>query len=45
MNEQWWEGPVTFLCRFWWVILLIIVLALTAYFTRDLWMPALGLGV
>ena len=39
MNETWWEGIVTFLCNYWWVILLIIVLALTAYFTRGYWLP------
>lgn len=41
MQAAWWEGIVRFLDRFWWVIVLIVVLGLTAYFTRDLWMPAL----
>ena len=39
MNEVWWEGIVSFLCKFWWVILLIVALALTAYFARDYWLP------
>jgi len=43
MNEAWWEGIAAFLCRFWWVILLVVALALTAYFTRDYWLPLLGL--
>lgn len=42
MQPQWWEGPVRFLDRFWWVLLLLVVLSLTAYFTRDTWGPAVG---
>ncbi len=42
MNEEWWEKPTCFVCDYWWVLLLVIVLALTAFFTRDLWLPLLG---
>ena len=41
MNEEWWESPVCWVCDYWWVLLLIIVLALTAFFTRDFWLPAM----
>ena len=41
MNAEWWEGMARFLCNYWWILLIILVLALTAYFTRDLWLPAL----
>lgn len=42
MNEPWWEGIVTFINDYWWVLLLIVALGLTAYFTRDYWLPLLG---
>ena len=42
MKKDWWEGSACFLCDFWWLVLLLFVLAVTAYFTRDLWLPALG---
>lgn len=41
MEEAWWEGPIRFLCGYWWLLLLVLVLALTAYFTRNLWLPLL----
>ena len=43
MNKEWWEDPVRFVNDYWWVFLLIIVLALTAYLTRGYWLPLLGL--
>jgi hypothetical protein len=42
MNAEWWEGTVRFVNDYWWVFLLIIVLSVTAYFTRDYWLPLLG---
>lgn len=39
MNEDWWENPVCFVCDYWWVLLIVVVLALTAFFTRDYWLP------
>jgi hypothetical protein len=42
MSEPWWEGLANFLCRFWWVFLIILVLLLTLYFTRIYWLPLLG---
>jgi hypothetical protein len=42
MNEDWSEGPVCFLCDYWWIFLIVLVLAITAYFTRDYWLPLLG---
>jgi hypothetical protein len=44
MNEPMWEGPVCFLCNYWWVILLVIVLGVVAYFTSPYWLPLLGLA-
>jgi len=41
MNAAWWEGIARFMCDYWWVLLIIVVLALTAYFTRSYWLPAL----
>ena len=43
MNDEWWEGPTCFICDYWWVILIIIVLAVAAYFTSPYWLPLLGL--
>ena len=43
MNEEPFEGAICFLCNYWWVILIVVVLGITAYFTRDLWLPLLGL--
>ncbi|MBI5823893.1 MAG: hypothetical protein HZB18_07700 [Chloroflexi bacterium] len=40
MQEDWWERPVCFLCDYWWAFLILLVLGLTAWFTRDYWMPA-----
>lgn len=39
MREEWWERPVCYVCNYWWVILLLILLALAAYFTRPVWLP------
>jgi len=39
MEERGSEKLVCFLCDYWWVLLIIIVLGLTAYFTRNLWLP------
>ena len=41
MNAAWWEGLVRFICGYWWIFLVLLILGLTAYFTRDLWLPAL----
>lgn len=43
MNEPVWEGAADFLCRFWWILLIVIVLGLTLYFTRGYWLPLLGI--
>jgi hypothetical protein len=43
MNEEWWERPTCFICDYGWIILLVIILALALFFTRDLWMPLLGI--
>lgn len=40
MNEPWWESPCGFLCKYWWILLLVFLLALAAFFTRSLWLPA-----
>lgn len=41
MEKQWWEGIVSFLCDYWWILTAIIVVGLVLYFTRDLWMTLL----
>lgn len=43
MDRKPWEGIVSFLCGYWWVLLIVIALILTLIFTRNLWMPLLGL--
>jgi hypothetical protein len=42
MQNEWWESPVCWLCDYWWALLAAVLLALTAYFTSDLWLPKLG---
>lgn len=42
MSDRWYDGLVIFITDFWWLILAVIVLALTAYFTRGWWLPLLG---
>jgi hypothetical protein len=44
MNPEWWEGPVRFLHSFWWLLLILVVLAVFAYFTRNYWLPVLFPG-
>jgi len=39
MNAAWWEGIARFMSDYWWVLLIIVVLALTAYFTRTTGCP------
>ena len=41
MNAQWWEGFARFLCGYWWILLIIIVLALAAFLMRSYWLPPL----
>ena len=41
MQEEWWEGPTRFVNDYWWIFLLLLFFALTGWFTRDYWMPAL----
>jgi hypothetical protein len=43
MNKRWWEGPVIIIADFWYIWVILLVLILTAYFTRSYWFPALGL--
>lgn len=43
MNERWWEAPARFLADWWWLCLIILVLLITAYFTRSYWLPVIGL--
>jgi hypothetical protein len=45
MNAEWWEGFARFMCGYWWVLLIIVALALTAFLTRDLWWPPLMLAL
>jgi hypothetical protein len=43
MEAEWWEGLIRFLDGYWWVFLIVLVLALVAYFTRNYWLPLLFL--
>jgi|GEM_PF-1038658 len=45
MREDWWESPTCWLCDYWWALLAALILALTAYFTRDIWLTALGVDM
>jgi peroxiredoxin len=38
------EGATCILCDIWWIILLVLVLALAIFLTRDYWMPLVGLS-
>lgn len=40
MKEPFWESSVCWLCDRWWVLLTLLVLAVTAYFTRRWWLPS-----
>jgi len=40
MQEAWWERPTCILCDWWWLFLLMLLLGLTAWFTRHLWLPS-----
>lgn len=44
MEDRWYDGSVCFLCNYWWIILLVIVLGVVAYFTAPYWLPLLGLA-
>ncbi len=39
MEEPWWEAPTCWFCDYWWALLAAVILALTAYFSRDIWLP------
>ena len=43
MKEEWWESPVCYLCDYWWALLLGLILALAAYFSREYWLPIFDL--
>lgn len=42
MEERWWEHPVCFICDYWWALLIVIVLLLSVFFTRGIWLPIVG---
>jgi hypothetical protein len=44
MIKKWWEDPLGFVCDYWWIFLILILLGLVIYFTRTTWMPLLGLS-
>jgi hypothetical protein len=37
LRPRWWEGLVRFLSNYWWLLLIIIAVGVTIYFTRDIW--------
>jgi hypothetical protein len=39
VQEEWWENPTRIVNDYWWLFLLLLVLALTGWFTRGSWMP------
>ncbi len=39
MNDEWWESPVCWLCDYGWILLLLLILGLAAFFTRRYWLP------
>lgn len=43
MDRKSWEGIVSFLCEFWWLLLTIIAIIVVLVLTRNLWMPILRL--
>lgn len=44
MQKKGFEDILAFFCDYWWIFLILIVLGLVIYFTRELWMPLLGLA-
>lgn len=44
MEKKAWEGILTVLCDYWWVLMGILILGLALFFTREFWLPLLGLG-
>jgi hypothetical protein len=42
-NQRAWEPFAAFVNDFWWIFAIIIVLGLIIFFTRNLWLPFLGL--
>jgi len=36
------EGIMEFICDYYWIILILLVIGLALYFTRSLWLPLLG---
>lgn len=43
MQPSWWEGIAAFLCKFWWLVLTVIIIAVVLYLTRNSWLPLLGM--
>lgn len=43
MNAEWWEGPIRFLCGWWWLLLFGLAVILALFFTKDVWLPLLFL--
>ena len=41
MNDEWWERPTCFICDYWWLLLMAIILGLAAFFTRGTWLPVI----
>jgi hypothetical protein len=37
------EGFLGFICDYWWIFAILLVIALALYFTRQYWLPLLGL--
>lgn len=38
-----WEKPAAFINDYWWIFAILLVLIIILVFTRNLWLPLLGL--
>ncbi|MHC1740533.1 MAG: hypothetical protein AB9897_05420 [Anaerolineaceae bacterium] len=43
INQKAWEPIAAFVNDYWWIFALVIGLGLILFFTRNLWLPLLGM--
>lgn len=43
MEEKWWEGSVCYVCDYWWAILIAMFFILVTFFSRNTWLPVIGI--
>lgn len=39
MQEEWWENPTRIVNDYWWIFLILVLLALSGWFSRRYWLP------